>query len=266
MSLKKFNELFGLKEDLKKEQDRFVQRINQTFFKTIQQQYGVYEDIFYDICYQAGLNPDDIIARVNQHNYGMVKIPGLRILTKDDFQETLKIIVLLNDSLSEEGIKKLNQAVELALAATTSDLGIRWKDGMFYPSGAKELDEKLIGENLEWLKKYPEVKKYFSISLNHFKKSISDPDSRKDAITNSYSSIEALTQKILGNKKTFENNSDALLVKLGLQNEYKKIISNYKQIAHNYSSRHAGKDFSHIEAEAFIYMTGLLMRLIIQSE
>jgi hypothetical protein len=82
------------------------------------------------------------------------------------------------------------------------------------------------------------------------------------AITNAYSAIEGLTRVILGNEKNFENNSNTLVDFLELPGEYKNIVHYYKQIAHNYSSRHAGEEFSHAETEAFVYLTGLLMRLI----
>lgn len=265
MSLKEFNKLFGVQENPSVEQNRFVQRINQTIFSTIEKNPypDNYEILFRDVCYQAGINANDFISRANTFNYDVsLNIPSLRTLTKDDFMETLKILILLYKSINPRNIPRLNQSIELALGMTVNDLSVRWKDGLFYPSGAKELDEKLINENIEWLEEFPNARERFITALDHFKKSLKDSSSRKDAITNAYSAIEFLAQKALGNKKNFEDNSNPLVNLIGLVSEYKNILHYYKQIAHEYSSRHAGSEFSHIETEAFIYLTGILMRII----
>jgi hypothetical protein len=210
-----------------------------------------------------GINADDLISEANSFNYGSSRIiPRLRELTHDDFMETLKVLMSLYDVLRPENLEKLNGSIELALANAATDLGVRWKDGVFYPSGAKELDEKLINDNLDFLRAWPEVRAQFSTALTHFRNSLENVAARKDAITNAYSAIERLTRAVLGNDKNFENNSNALVDFLELPGEYKNIVHYYKQIAHQYSSRHAGSEFSHAETEAFIYLTGLLMRLI----
>lgn len=265
MSLKNLYKQFGVSPNIDKEKQLFVQRINTTIFTTLKQSAypDDYEHLFRDVCYQLGLNGNDIISHANRNNYGhSLFIPSFRKLTADDFFETLKILVVLYNATAKENQEKVAFAIELALAHAAIDLGIRWKDGMFYPSGAKELDEKLLDDSLEWLNEYPEVKEQFKTALDHFGQSIQDESSRKDAITNAYTSIEKLTQILLQNGKNFEKNSNDLVNKLQLPSEYKNIIHYYKQIAHEYSSRHAGSSISHDEAEAFIYLTGILVRLM----
>ena len=264
MSLKKFNDLFGIKEDIAVEKARFVERINQTIFYTLQSDAfpDNYENVFRDVCYQAGLNGRKIIDDLNYNSYGGTYIPSLEHITSSDFLQTLKILVILYNSLNSKNIIRLNRSIELALSMATIDLGVRWKDGLFYPSGAKELDDKLINENLDWLSSFSEAKNFFQTSLNHFNKSLTSESARKDAVTNAYSSMEALEKKILNNSKNFDVNSNELVELIKLPTEYKNIVHYYKQIAHSYSSRHAGSEFSHEEAEAFIYLTGILMRLL----
>ncbi|MDD5547494.1 MAG: hypothetical protein PHN74_01145 [Candidatus Pacebacteria bacterium] len=263
MSLKEFNKIFGIKNDPQEEEVRFVNRINQTMFRAIRHNPHPddYESLIRSICYKLGINPNDFI-KVDKYA-DRINIADLGSLSKNDFRETLKIIVLLYETVSSNNTKELiNRYVELALAAATIELGIRWKDGMFYRSGAKELDKKLINDNLDWLHICSDARTLFGTALEHFNKSITDDTARKDTITNSYSSIEALAQKVLNNKKTFENNLNDLMSFLDLPREYSNIFNGYKQIAHGFSSRHPGSIPSHIETEAFIYMTGLLMRLI----
>jgi len=266
MSLQTFYKNFGLETSLISEQQKFVHRINQTYFNLlkINAYPDDYEKIFLNVCYQYGINGSEMLAEANQWNYGYdTFVPHLKEITKNDFMETLKVLTLLYDSLSNENQKRLTLNIELALSQSVIDLGVRWKDGMFYPAGAKELDEKLINDSLDWLDDYPESKNYFLIALNHFNTSLNDISARKDAITNAYSALENLARVILQNKKNFDANSDELVVKLNLPTEYRQIIYYYKQIANGYSSRHDGKEFSHIETEAFIYLSGIIIRLAV---
>jgi len=264
MSLKSFYKNFGLTPDLDTERVRFVNRINQSaFFINYLQYPDKYENIFLEICYKSGENGRDIINKYNRSNYGNRVVPNLAILTKNDFLETLKILILLYDSVSEINQEMVSFAIETALSEAIGDLDIRWKDGMFYPAGAKEFDSKLINDPLDWLKEFPDVRKTYLSSLSHFNISLTDSGARKDAITNAYSAIEGLSRKVLNNSKNFDKNSDELVGKLGLPNEYKNIIYYYKKIANGYSSRHAGLEFGHNETEAFVYFTGILIRLIV---
>lgn len=47
--IKRFNKRFGIEESLEEEQTRFVQRIDQTIFKNIQEEHG-YENVFRTVC------------------------------------------------------------------------------------------------------------------------------------------------------------------------------------------------------------------------
>jgi hypothetical protein len=158
--------------------------------------------------------------------------------------------------------RKFDEIMENIMLLSEINIGIFWKNGKFYLSGAKELDEALIGDSLDWLNKHPKTKEQFSIALSHYKKSLTSVASGKDAITNCYTSIEFLAQDFLGNDKNFDKNSDLIVDKLKLPKEYKNIVYYYKQIANEYSSRHAGSDPSHLDVEAFVYLTGLLIRLV----
>jgi len=85
-------------------------------------------------------------------------------------------------------------------------------------------------------------------------------------ITNCYSSVEGIARSVLRNQKTLDNNKDDLLAKLDLSAGWKSLLGSYIKYAHDY--RHASKARHQItkhEAEAYLYMTGLIMRLIVES-
>ena len=130
--------------------------------------------------------------------------------------------------------------------------------------GAKELDKKLILETLDWINDFPDTRKLFDGALKEYL--LRD---YADAITKCYSSIENLTQTFLKSTKTFENLVQDLISVLSLPQPWKSILNNYCDYAHKFSSRHgnAGKKepTKSKDVEAYIYFTGILIRLIIQT-
>jgi hypothetical protein len=133
---------------------------------------------------------------------------------------------------------------------------------MFYPSGAKELDEKLIEEPLEWLGGFPAEKIDYLKALTGYANSRLD-----DVIGNCYLVIEGIARNTLSNKKTLENNREELIKKIGLSQEWKSLLSNFVNYANEFK-RHASEkrhSLSPIEVEGFLYMTGLLVRIIIEA-
>ncbi len=267
MTLREFNSRFGLEEEPWIERIRFVTRINTTVFEQILAHSAYPDDygmLFKSVCYELGEDPNFVIKR-SAPLYADLTPPSLRALTNDDFVETLKVLELLRKCLHAPRLKNMvDRGTELALATAATDIGVRWRDGMFYPSGAKELDEKLIGDNLEWLQSFLTVRSSFKTALKHFSDSLNDANARKDAVTNAYAAIEGLSRAVLANKKNFDDNKNDLVKFLMLPKEYAHILHYYKVIANEYSSRHAGSEFGHAEVEGFIYLTGVIMRLVCQ--
>jgi len=264
--LKRFNKIFGIQDSEEDEKKRFVQRINQTAIETVEGlTYPVsYEKIFNNICYRLGVNADDRISRANHMSFGYeTHIPSLRSLTNDEFLPTLKVLVLLYKFFEDnnEQQKKISVWIEFALSNATIDLGIRWRNGMFYPSGAKLLDEKLIEDPFDWLQDYPDEKKDFLKALSCY-----SANDYGGVIINDYLVVEGLARKILNNSKTLDNNKEEMMKKVGLSQQWKALLNNYITYANDYK-RHASENRHSIkptEAEAFLYFTGLIVRLLIE--
>ncbi len=265
--LKRFNKIFGIQDSEEDEKRRFIQRINQTIIEAVEDlRYPVsYEKIFRTLCYSLGTNADDRIGRANQYNYGYeTRVPSLRSLTNDEFLSTLKVLVLLYRFFSDqkEQQEKISSWIEVALSNATIDLGIRWKNGMFYPSGAKTLDERLVEDSFDWLEDYPDEKKDFLKAITSY-----SANELGEVVISCYLVVEGLARKILNNSKTLENNREEILKKIGLSQEWKSFLSSYINYANEFK-RHASEKRSGIkpfEVEAFLYFTGLLVRLLIES-
>lgn len=281
-----FRKRMGLEKiDIDEARKRFLNRVDVSILRWLQDNNG---RIFYDenfiwwISEELGEAWGDRV-KTRDYESGFWSDVTLETMTKGEFFQTLLIIEKAYQYIVEDkpgriinryGFNRQNELINLynfnermnrIILLSETDLGVFWKEGKFYLSGAKELDDALIGDTLEWLSKYQKTQKQFSISLDHYKKSLQNVAAGKDAITNAYTSIEALTKEVLNNDKSFDKNSDALVDKLGLIKEYKNIVHYYKQLAHEYGSRHAGSNPTHKEVEAFVYLTGLLLRLIASS-
>ncbi len=190
----------------------------------------------------------------------------IRTLTDGTFTATLVVLCAMYQHLAEKGPYEsqewLSQEIEKVLSRCTCDIGVRWKEGFFYLAGAEELDKPLIEDALTWLRDYPSEEKDYRAALHHY----TARDSLADVVTNCYSAVEGLARSVLGNRKTLDKNKDELLAKIGLSNGWKSLMANYINYAHDY--RHSSETRHTItkqEAEAYLYMTGLIIRLTIES-
>lgn len=174
------------------------------------------------------------------------------------------------DPKLEGYVKKVDDSIEHALSLSEVDVGIEWRDGAFWPSGAEVLDGALVNDNLKWLaaKGYHNVIGPFEKGLRHFMESQQKPDRLGDAVTDMYEAVEALAKDITGKDDDLSGNAEIFISKLGLSDYYKKMLKDYIGYANEY--RHAAKlggkkkPLKHNEVEAFIYISGLFIRLAVQ--
>jgi hypothetical protein len=269
--LKKFNEIFGLEDSSEEERKRFVKRVNQIIFHRIdtEQHYNFdYSMLFGLVCFELGVDAHDFREGTLGRGLTEEKLPALiRTLTENNFEKTLLVLCALYRYITFETDNNksrewLSKQIKVALSRCTLDIGIRWKEGFFYPSGAEELDKPLIEETVTWLKDYPNERKDYQGALQIYLAG----ELLHDVIKNCYSALEGVARKVLGNKRSLDKNKDELLAKMSLSEGWKSILATYIKYAHDY--RHASEerhDITKQEAEAYLYMTGLIIRLVIES-
>jgi len=73
-----------------------------------------------------------------------------------------------------------------------------------FPKGAKELDDVLVSEPLEWLADYPNAHKTYCIALKQYSEGIYI----RDAADNLRKALEAFLQEFLGNSQNLESNKN----------------------------------------------------------
>lgn len=279
-----FNKRFGKTIDPEEVKCDFVNKVTHYLIEPLDERDGWHysehnSGLFNFVSIEFNRNPSDIIRAHNRNNFSSYDTykPSYKVFSQGDFEQTLLLIEIFFDYFSGSGrnnrydgdqwIKRINAVVQIALNQPIS-LGVTWREGKFYPEGAEEFDEKLIEDVLKWLESKPKISVLYKNALDHYSQSISDPVKRKDVISNAFQAVEQLTREYLASPKlSFDNNFNALVDKLSIDKEWKKIFNSYRELSKEFG-RHAGQTDEFIptqeDTEAFLYFSGLIMRLILQ--
>lgn len=133
-----------------------------------------------------------------------------------------------------------------------------------FPKGAKELDNALVSEPLEWLKDYPNARKTYIIALKQY----SDGIYIRDVADNLRKALEAFLQEFLGNAKILETNKNEICKYLGEQGVdagvsglFKPMINAYKNINDRIAKHNDAVDKKLLEF--VLYQTGVLIRMVL---
>lgn len=166
----------------------------------------------------------------------------------------------------------LSDKIQEELDDADIDLGIEWRDGHFYPRGARLMDDMLVNDPLEWIKNngLSTVYEPFSKALDHLLRSRKDPRLLNDAITDAYDALEAMAKEVCGNNKKFDANREKYVEKINASQNFKRITKEMSQYAHEFrhgASTEKPKPIPTMsEVEAFIYTVGILIRLGTQGD
>lgn len=141
------------------------------------------------------------------------------------------------------------------------------EDGYFiFPRGAKELDDALVSENLEWLKEYPKARAAFIKALREY--ADQNEENASDIADKFRKSLESFFQEFFGSEKSLENYKSeygAYLKQHGvpseISNNFESILQAYTNYINNYA-KHQDKTSLNV-LEYIMYQTGNIIRLVI---
>lgn len=261
-----FEQRFNIEVGLEKARERFVNRlfnlIDEAFLGFVNKHCHLqeYVKVFKYIAYKLGIR---YVGNNTLIFYSGTEFPQVLKMLEALF-EGFKMHPYANDC------KRLDDIIKLAISTSEVDLGIQWRDGLFYPRGAKSLDEALVNENLKWLSdsKYANVLTPFEKGLRHYLEAQKQPERLADTITDMYEALEKMARITNGNNRNLGANAEQFVNNLGLSDHYETMLREYTKYAHEF--RHAveqGKERVPPlpnEVEAFVYTTGLFIRLAIQ--
>ena len=143
---------------------------------------------------------------------------------------------------------------------------ILWDEdgGFVFPKGAKELDDALVSEPLEWLSQYPKAHKTYCIALKQYSEGIYI----RDVADNLRKALETFLQEFLGNSKNLETNKNDICkylgeqgVDAGISGLFQPLINAYKNVNDRIAKHNDAVDQKLLEF--LLYQTGVLIRMVI---
>src|SRR5687768_12008534 len=139
MSVQKLNQHFGLSSTQEEERKKFVFRIENSLFTFFREAYDnqKFERLFLDVCYHLGVDGSKYF-----HKGFANLVPKFSDITEHDFFQTLRVVVAIYSlQRSDSPLRGFcDSSVSNALSHSEASLGIRWKGGIFYPTGEELLD------------------------------------------------------------------------------------------------------------------------------
>src|SRR5262249_44447769 len=150
---------------------------------------------------------------------------------KDDFWLNVQAMESLYSFLSYDPDKRLRakKLVNDILSMTEVDIGIRWNEGQFLPSGSPLLDDRLVNDVLQCLqpKQYDGVRASFNKGLEHFLHSTSKPHLLSDVVTDMYEALEGLAKIVTGRDRDLSGNAESFISAAKVSDGYKPILKEY---------------------------------------
>lgn len=173
---------------------------------------------------------------------------------------------ILKNSNLEAGYLKFRELLEKSML----ELNIAYDiyedgDGIFiFPNGAKELDDALVSEPLEWLMDFPNTRKTYIIALKQYSEGIYI----RDVADNLRKALETFLQEFLNNTKNLETNKNSICKYLGEQGVdagitglLKPLLDSYKNINDRTAKHNDAVEQKLLEF--LLYQTGVFIRMII---
>lgn len=259
----KFHERFGLTVGQEAARAKFVNRISNRLFST---NYSKSDTIIDAVATKLGV-------KYQTSHFHLDKV------VRDDFLsclQAIEVVYQLGPTYFADwklGQKHIDEEIRLTLSEAECDIGIKWEDGQFHKTGAAILDRVLVNDELRWLSssQYERVRGPFEKGLRHLLESGKRPELLFDVVTDMYESVEALAKIITGREgKDLSANAELFLSKIKASPKYKVILKDYIDYANDF--RHppeeglVRKPITEHEAESFVYLTGLFIRMTIQSQ
>jgi hypothetical protein len=138
---------------------------------------------------------------------------------------------------------------------------------LFYPRGARLMDEALVDDVLVWLESYPKAAASFEQALKLYQ--VGDAQHHTDLLNNLRVALEQLLKDLMRNRKTLENQRRLVLtwlkergVHVQIRNMYEGLFTQYC----DYQNQAVKHDQAHAphDVEFMIYLTGTFMHHLLR--
>ena len=227
---------------------------------------AVSENEYKLFCSTTGTEYEDILDTWESKIYNVLKVNKL------SFKKFLTYYVAFINCLSnrKEGIKQSELLELLDNAFDESRLNyVLLKDNNNYfvsPKGAKELDDALVSQPLEWLNEYPQAKKEWVEALRAY--SDATDESASDVADKFRKALERFFQEFFNKTQSLENLKSEYgkyLKTIGVPSEISNNLETLHQAYTNFMNgyaKHHDKTSKKV-LEYIMYQTGNIIRLLV---
>jgi len=260
---------FRIKLEIKDAQEKFKNKINNILFysKIFSGEAFDFRNIIFQFCNRYGLSYEELPIDLYIKSLFEVK----------DFTEyILRLDTLLNVLFEENKpiAKQFAITIQHALDDSPLDLNLRivrkTNGYQIWPKGSKLLDRSLVDDVLSILKpkKFEKVIIAFKNGLKEFLEGNKDSSKYSSAVRNMQLALDELSKVLLKDKNVGFKHliKDKNWRKTGLNKYFRGICNQYNEMIDKMFKHKAQTKYNYAEIEAIIYMTGLLIRVIIENQ
>ena len=166
-----------------------------------------------------------------------------------------------------KGLEQLTAGLKEDITASGVPVVLaRSKDSyLFYPKGAKLLDERVVNADLEWMSDYPRALTAFENALVQS----SDSAKQREVLDSLRVSLENFIRQLLSNRKSLENNKDGLLKWMDdhhTNTESRQMMRQLVQFYCDYQNNHVkhGDTWKPAEVDFILYLTATFINLLVE--
>lgn len=266
MNLVDYRKKLGLAICDEKKVELFLSKAYMAFSEAIQLGQELSPSQFNNYCFNAGIKVEPVIFSGYVDNW--YKVFQHLMEATSDLKTFLYYYTVLLNSAQKDSPERKSWIKALKYWASQSELEFELyesgEDVFIFPKGAKELDDALVSEPLEWLSEYPVAYKTYCIALKQY----SDGLYIRDVADNFRKALEAFLQEFLGNSKNLETNKNDICkylgehgVDAGIAGLFHPLISAYKNINDRIAKHNDAVDARLLEF--LMHQTGILIRMVI---
>nr|MBO4517531.1 hypothetical protein [Clostridia bacterium] len=245
----------------------FLAKAYCAFSESIQIDNEISSETFNNFCFSAGVKADLVYYNEYVNSPLIFKFLQKHTDSLVDFIYYFSILVNSCKYKSAEQnswIKAFNYWA--SLACLQFDFIEDEKKFFIFPKGAKELDDKLISEPLEWLKDYKLSHKAFIKALKDY--SEVDENTASQVADNLRKALETFFQEFFETSQSLENCKSLygkFMKDKGISTDISNNFETLLQLYTNYNNNNAKHhDKAEIKAlEYILYQTGAIIRLLI---
>ncbi|WP_294240166.1 hypothetical protein [uncultured Chryseobacterium sp.] len=255
-----------------KKVEKFKQRCLNSFSNILGYKFISYPELEDEFCYITGIHePKNIFnigLRTNLKFNPQDTFVYKALANTNEFVEFLfniEAIILIEGISKEDKDKFIDEIIDNIQITSININAVKNEDEIiFYPRGAKLLDDKLVNDNLKWLKDYPDAHKLFKSAVRKLEAN----ENERNIIDDLRLSIELFLKSKLQNSSSLENQLSDLgnLLKeknigIEIRNLFVKLIDYYSKYQNNNIKHNNTANKS--EVEFILYLTATFIRFLI---